>query len=252
VDTDSDPAHCGGCNSACGAGTACVDGSCVTTCQSGIGFVDLLPRLMLEGNLSASDQAAADIDRDGDLDLVAVGYGGEFNVFEGNGDGTFLPAVVYGSMADSPTRLKLADFNGDLYPDIATFSNPWNQPGEAALIMNAGDGTFNAPVLRQAQSAIAGVAVGDFNGDTNMDMAVTNQVANSVSVFLGDGAGGLGAAVNLPANDQPYAIAVGEFTGDTNLDIVVTNYSSLDTTPWISVLPGNGWATSTATATWTS
>jgi hypothetical protein len=200
----------------------------------------LQQRLRRRHGLSASAQAAADLDRDGDLDLVAVGYGGEFNVFEGNGDGTFLPAVVYGSMVDSPTRLKLADFNGDLYPDIATFSNPWNQPGEAALIMNAGDGTFNAPVLRQAQAAIGGVAVGDFNGDNNMDMAVTNNVANSVSVFLGDGAGGLGAATHFPANQEPYAIEVGEFTGDTNLDIVVTNYSSLDTTPWISVLPGNG------------
>ncbi len=240
VDTQSDPAHCGGCNHACGAGQACVEGSCVTTCQSGIGFVDLLPRLMEAGNLSPTDQAPGDIDRDGDIDLVVVGIGGSINVFEGNGDGTFLPAVTYDSMVHSPSRAKLGDFNGDLYPDLATFSNPYGETGQAALFLNAGDGTFLAPVLRTAQSAIAGVAVGDFNKDTNLDMAVTNQTSGTVSVFLGDGAGGLGTATSFSANSQPYAIAAGEFTGDSNLDLVVTNYSSSDTTPWISVLPGNG------------
>jgi len=239
VDTQSDPAHCGVCNNACGAGSACVGGSCVTTCQSGVGFVNLLPRLMLEGNISASDQAAADLDRDGDMDLVVVGYGGDFNVFHGNGDGTFQTPMISDGAISSPTRVKLADFNGDLYPDIATFSNPSNQP-QAALFMNTGSGTFNPPVLRQAQSPIAGVAVGDFNGDNNMDMAVTNQSSGTVSVFLGDGAGDLGTATNFSANTDPYAIAAGEFTGDANLDLVVTNYSSSDSTPWISVLPGDG------------
>jgi len=240
TDTQSDPANCGSCNHACAAGEACVEGSCVTTCQSGIGFINLLPRLMLEGNIAATDQAAADLDRDGDLDLVVVGYGSSINVFIGNGDGTFQTARTYDSMVSSPTRMALGDFNGDLYPDLATFSSPYGQPSSAALLINAGDGTFNAPVLRQAQAASGGVAVGDFNADGNPDIAMTNSSTDTVSVFLGDGAGGLGNAANYPANDQPYAIAAGEFTGDGNLDLVVTNYSSLDTTPWISVLPGNG------------
>src|SRR4051812_38553724 len=42
----------------------------------------------------------------------------------------------------------------------------------------------------------AAVAVGDFNHDGNLDLAVANYLDDNVSVLLGTGAGGFGAAVN--------------------------------------------------------
>ncbi|MGH8100074.1 MAG: choice-of-anchor J domain-containing protein [Chthoniobacterales bacterium] len=41
------------------------------------------------------------------------------------------------------------------------------------------------------------VAVGDFNGDGNQDLAMANANSNNVSVLLGDGAGGFGPATNF-------------------------------------------------------
>src|SRR5215213_4448884 len=51
-------------------------------------------------------------------------------------------------------------------------------------------------------------AVGDFNRDGRQDIAVANNGANSVSVLLGDGAGGFGAATNFGVGSQPRSVTV--------------------------------------------
>src|SRR5262245_51038308 len=67
---------------------------------------------------------------------------------------------------------------------------------------------LQTPLL--AGESPASVAVGDFNRDGKLDLAVTNQVQNgSVSVLLGDGSGGFGNAVTSPAGSFPTSVAVG-------------------------------------------
>ena len=48
------------------------------------------------------------------------------------------------------------------------------------------------------------VAVGDFNGDMKLDLAVANVNSDNVSVLLGNGPGGLGAAVNFRVGWRLY------------------------------------------------
>ena len=56
------------------------------------------------------------------------------------------------------------------------------------------------------------VAVGDFNGDTILDLAVTNVNSNNVSILLGTGTGSLfGTATNFGVGTQPASVAVGDF-----------------------------------------
>ena len=47
------------------------------------------------------------------------------------------------------------------------------------------------------------VAVGDFNGDGKLDLAVANEGSNNVSVLLGNGDGTFQAAVNYGAGLGP-------------------------------------------------
>ena len=70
-------------------------------------------------------------------------------------------------------------------------------------------------------SSPTGIAAGDFNNDNKQDLVVANQGANNVSVLLGDGLGGFGAASNFATGTSPYSVAVGQFNADTNLDLVV-------------------------------
>ena len=47
------------------------------------------------------------------------------------------------------------------------------------------------------------VAVGDFNGDGKLDLAVANYESNNVSMLLGNGDGTFQAAVNYGAGTEP-------------------------------------------------
>jgi protocatechuate 3,4-dioxygenase beta subunit len=79
------------------------------------------------------------------------------------------------------------------------------------------------------------VAVGDFNGDGRLDLAVANLSSTDVSILLGTGAGTFGAATNFPVGTNPNYVAVGDFNGDGKLDLAVTK-----NTGSVSILLGTG------------
>jgi hypothetical protein len=80
---------------------------------------------------------------------------------------------------------------------------------------------FNPPVISQT-GALRAVAVGDFNGDAKMDVAVGNYNANTISILIGDGAGSFAAAVNVPVNIGAKSVAAGDFNGDGKLYLAAT------------------------------
>src|SRR5947209_182469 len=71
---------------------------------------------------------------------------------------------------------------------------------------------FLTPLAFDAGSSPESVAVGDFNGDGHLDLAVANAYSGNVSVLLGNGADGFQAARNFPAGSFPRSVAVGDFT----------------------------------------
>ncbi len=95
---------------------------------------------------------------------------------------------------------------------------------------------FGAAASYPAGAGPQAVAVGDFNGDGRADAAIANWNDNTVSVLLGDGAGGLGTATPFAAGPTPTSIAVGDFNGDGRLDLAVANFGG----PSVSIMLGNG------------
>ena len=79
------------------------------------------------------------------------------------------------------------------------------------------------------------VAIGDLNGDGKPDLVVANYVS-TVSVLLGDGAGGFGAKTDFATGPGPISVAIGDLNGDGKPDLVVANTTSNT----VSVLLGNG------------
>jgi hypothetical protein len=105
-----------------------------------------------------------------------------------------------------------------------------------ALAAHAGQ-FLDAPQYPVGASPQA-VAVGDFNGDGNLDVAVANSTDNTISVLLGNGDGTFRTQLVYKTDIAPEGIAVGRFDTSANnyLDIAVTNSGS----NLVSVFLGNG------------
>src|SRR5437867_7290500 len=80
------------------------------------------------------------------------------------------------------------------------------------------------------------VAIGDLNGDGKPDLAVANESVNTVSVLLGNGAGGFGAKTDFATGTNPLSVAIGDLNGDGKPDLAVANNDPNT----VSVLLANG------------
>ncbi len=152
--------------------------------------------------------ATGDFDGDGITD-IAVADGGKYgngalSVFLGRGDGTFGPSSTYAVGGYGPDAIVAGDFNGDGRTDLALADagQPYiaSDASQVMVLLGHGDGTFETeaayPVGNQPTSLVAG----DLNGDGRIDLATTDNGAESVSVLLGDGDGTFG-------DNSPLALA---------------------------------------------
>jgi hypothetical protein len=78
----------------------------------------------------------------------------------------------------------------------------------------------------------------DFNNDGQLDLATTNN-DGTVSVLLGDGQGGFGAAGGFQAGSIVRSLAVADFNNDGNLDLA-TNGFGFTSLAEVNVLLGDG------------
>jgi hypothetical protein len=84
-------------------------------------------------------------------------------------------------------------------------------------------------------------AVGDFNGDSKLDLAIPNVLHKNVSVLLNNGNGTFAAAVNYPVDFNPECIVIADFNVDGKLDLAIGNFFGGPlSTGTVSILLGNG------------
>ncbi|MGK7900086.1 MAG: FG-GAP-like repeat-containing protein [Hormoscilla sp.] len=83
------------------------------------------------------------------------------------------------------------------------------------------------------------IAAGDIDGDGNLDLVTANG-SRGFTVLLGNGNGGIAAALEFPADGSPASAALGDFNGDGNLDLVAANNDASNASNQVSVILGNG------------
>jgi hypothetical protein len=189
--------------------------------------------------------AAADLDRDGRIDIVAGNPFDEtvsvlFNTT------TFAPSALAFTqtvlaVGEGPQSLAIGDFNRDGIPDVVTAEKS-NGNSSVTVAFGAADGTFgSATPLPGPMASPVGVAVADMNRDGALDVLWMNAGDGTLSVALGNGDGTFQLPVVHDARARAASyLAVSDFNRDGVPDVVLSK-RNVDR---VSVLIGTGGNTS--------
>ncbi len=171
---------------------------------------------------------AADVDTDGDLDIVVGAVEDPTLLLRNNGDGSFAKRATFGSV----THLRdfvWADFDGEGVPDGALLE----AEGSVRLFLNQRGGEFREQALPGRFPRAVALAVADVNGDGRFGLLALTAEGSVVSSSLGED-GKTWEVVKLAALDAPPSglapgaarLLVADLDNNGGLDLLVSGPSS--------------------------
>jgi hypothetical protein len=162
--------------------------------------------------------SSADLDGDGDVDLVVACYlSNSIFTFANQGNGTFTSLGQFPCGA-LPTALATADLDGDGDVDVVTVSN--QAATTVRVLMNSGNGTFPTVVGYSSMwsGGLEGVVCADLDSDGDSDLAVSGP--GWVTVFRNQGNGTLAMPMGTQSGGDPRGLAAADLDGDGDIDLV--------------------------------
>jgi hypothetical protein len=181
------------------------------------------------GAESPAGLAAADVDGDGDADLVVasrgplIGPGGAWLLRNGGGGTSWTALALAPTFTRPCAAVTFFDFDGANGIDLAVLEGDTTS-GRVHVLTNNGSGTFT-PIASSPFTVGAdptAVAAGDFDRDGRVDLVVTctrfalPPVAGSVHVLRNTGTGFVEATFDV--GRLPVSVVVGDLDDDDDAD----------------------------------
>ncbi|HET9501934.1 MAG TPA: FG-GAP-like repeat-containing protein [Hymenobacter sp.] len=178
----------------------------------------------------------ADIDGDGDLDLLISAGGSSLSVSRNNGSGTFAAPTT---LPFACSRFALADMDADGDLDVVLTAAQNSPLGTGVgVAFNSGSGTFSSPTLIPSAPMPHTVALADIDSDGDLDVA-TASAASGIQLFLNSGTGLLSAGPVLVVPGTADGLALGNIDGDGDVDVAVS-YNDSNGNGWLALFANNG------------
>jgi fibronectin type 3 domain-containing protein len=201
---------------------------------SSIGNIAFAPKVDLATGSGSTPAGVVcgDIDGDGRTDIAIVNfYSSSMSIFRNTSSVGLISfdAKIDFSIGSYPQKLACGDIDNDGKLDLVAIHS-----GSSSLSVFRNTSTAGSISLASRINLTTGtgpyeLALGDIDGDGNVDIVTANESASSISILRNTSTtGNIGFTSNLDISvgSNPYSVAIGDLDGDAMPEIVTTNYNS--------------------------
>jgi hypothetical protein len=184
-------------------------------------------------NADASSIAYADIDLDGDNDLLITGSPGVTTLYQNDGNGNFTampqPDIVH--VYDGAVKFVDVDNDGDM--DLFISGNTSSSAATANLYLNDGSGNFTIVTDTPFEASNSGdIDFGDIDSDNDLDLIITGKDAAGnvfTKLYINDGTGTYTLVSGTPFTPVWTSSTVFiDVDNDGDLDLLICGANSSD------------------------
>ncbi|MCP4966755.1 MAG: hypothetical protein GY926_16200, partial [bacterium] len=163
----------------------------------------------------------ADVDGDGDMDVVTVSaQDNKIAWFENDGNENFTEHTITTAI-DSAHSVAIADVDGD--GDMDVLSASYNDD-TIAWYENNGNENFTAHTISTAADGANSVITADVDGDGDMDVLSASNNTNQITWYENDGSENFAAHIIDSTTIRPTSITTADVDGDGDLDVLSSGH----------------------------
>jgi hypothetical protein len=190
----------------------------------------------------ASAVTTADVDGDGDLDVIATAYDDDtvswYENTAGDASAWSFQSISSGTILHGAAAVRAGDLDGDGDVDVATAAAG---SGTIAWFENHSPG-FSSMAVSTSQGGAAAVEIADIDHDGDLDLVSAAYGDDTVTWFEneapGDGSSWTPHGISSAAGG-PMALSVADLDGDGDLDVATAAYDA-DEVRWLENAAGDG------------
>ena len=156
-----------------------------------------------------------------DANSVSVLYGTYSGGFNGTFDAATTYSLVTGAVTTPAPQQVVAGNLGQLaLPSLVIAAAGANK---VAVLLGNSDDSFQPPVYYNVGNFPESVALGDVNGDGNLDIIAANYDSSTISVLLGNNDRTFQSQQTYATSPNPESIVVADFNNDGKVDVATVN-----------------------------